>query len=376
MARSIAEHFAPMTDPRKDKGKRHTLETILTVAIMAVICGNEDFEGMEEFALSKRQWLNGFLELKHGIPTADTFRRVFAVLDPDAFERCFISWMKALAGSLEGKLIAIDGKTLRGSFEQAWRPHSAVHMVSAFVQANALVFAQVRVEDKTNEIIAIPRLLDLLDLRGATVSIDAMGCQKSIAEKIKTGGGEYLLALKENQETLLAKTRTLFDEALREGFQGLIHDRHHETDAGHGRIESRTVWITPEVEHLGEAALGFAGLAGVALVESMREPVGGGKASVEKRYYLFSHQEVTAELIAGFIRGHWSVENNLHWSLDVQFNEDQCRVRTGHAAENLSRVRRLALNLLKQEKTCKKGIPTKRLKAGWDTHYLLKVLQM
>lgn len=375
MARSIAEQFAAMPDPRKDRGKRHPLSVLLAIAIMAVISGNDDFEGMEEFGTSKRTWLSGFLDLRHGIPTADTFRRVFAAMDPEAFERCFINWMKSLVGALAGKLIAIDGKTLRGSFQNAWNAHSAVHMVSAFVQANSLVFAQVAVEEKSNEITAIPRLLEMLDLKGATVTIDAMGCQKEIACRIRKEGGQYVLALKQNQETLYAKAKTLMEEAVKQGFCGLIHDRFEELESGHGRIEKRTVWITPEVEHLGESAGGFAGLSGVAMVESERELI-GGSSKVERRYYLFSHEEMTAELIAGFIRGHWSVENNLHWMLDVQFQEDQSRVRTGHAAENLSRVRRLALNLLKQEKTCKKGIAIKRLKAGWDTDYLLKVLQM
>jgi hypothetical protein len=199
MASSIAERFAELPDPRGAKGKRHALIVILTIAIMAVICGNDDFEGMEEFGLSKRAWLAGFLDLVHGIPTADTFRRVFARLDPAAFERCFMGWMRGLVGSLDGKLIAIDGKTLRRSFQKAWDPHSAVHMVSAFVQANSLVFAQMAVDDKSNEITAIPRLLELLDVHGATVSIDAMGCQKAIAERIKQGGGEYVLTLKGNQ---------------------------------------------------------------------------------------------------------------------------------------------------------------------------------
>ncbi len=375
MASSIAEHFAELPDPRGAKGKRHALMVILTIAIMAVICGNDDFEGMEEFGLSKRPWLAGFLDLAHGIPTADTFRRVFARLDPEAFERCFMGWMRGLVGSLGGKLIAIDGKTLRRSFQNAWDPHSAVHMVSAFVQANSLVFAQMAVDDKSNEITAIPRLLELLDLHGATVSIDAMGCQRNIAGKIKEGGGEYVLALKGNQGILEAKVQTLFEEAVHQGFKGLIHEVHEETDAGHGRIKKRTLWITPEVEHLGEAARGFAGLSGVAMVESEREIL-GDRSTKERRYYLFSHQDVTAERMAEFVRGHWSVENNLHWMLDVQFNEDQSRVRTGHSAENLSRVRRAALNLLKQEKTCRKGIAIKRLKAGWDTNYLLKVLQM
>jgi predicted transposase YbfD/YdcC len=375
MARSIAEQFAALPDPRKNKGKRHPLIVILTIAVMAVICGNDDFEGMEVFAESKRPWLETFLDLKHGIPTADTFRRVFARLDPDAFEQCFSNWMKSLAGSLGGKIIALDGKTLRRSFEHAWDPHSAVHIVSAFVEANSLVLAQVAVEDKSNEITAIPKLLELLDLKDATVTIDAMGCQREIAKKIREGSGDYVLALKKNQETLYLKTKTLLDEAVKNGFKGLIHDAYEEIDAGHGRIETRRVWITPEVEHLGASAEGFAGLAGVALVESKREII-GQEPSVEHRYYIFSHEDMTAEMIAGFIRGHWSVENNLHWMLDVQFNEDQSRVRAGHEAENLSRVRRLSLNLLKQEKTCKKGIAIKRLKAGWDADYLLKVLQM
>lgn len=372
MATSIWEHFCILPDPRVDRTKLHKLEDILTIAICAVICGAETWVDIVDFGKAKQSWLQTFLELPNGIPSHDTFGRVFAALDPQGFERCFQSWIADLAGSSAGKLIAIDGKTIRRSLDRA-SSKAAIHMVTAWVHENHAVFGQVRTEDKSNEITAIPMLLEMLNLKAATVTIDAMGCQKDIAQKVLDKGGQYVLAVKSNQGTLYEDIRLFLDEAIENDFCGIQHDLYERAEKGHGRIETRRCWTTGYTEWLRKRH-NWPGLESIAAVDCRRQV--GDKISTERRYFISSLPGRTAQRIAVAVRNHWCIENQLHWSLDVCFGEDQSRVRIGNAAENLSRVRRLALTLLKQEKTAKVGIKAKRLMAGWNENYLLKVLRI
>jgi predicted transposase YbfD/YdcC len=369
--------FRDMPDPRA-RNVVHKLHDILVLAVCAVICGADGWAEVEVFANAKLAWFRTFLDLPGGVPSHDTFGRVFARLDPDAFERRFVNWVAALAGGAGGKLVAVDGKAIRRSFAHAWDRSGMAHLVSAFVDANRMVFSQVAVADKSNEIDAIPRLLSLLDLAGATVTVDAIGCQREVAAQVVDCGGDYVLAVKENQPALHAKVRALLDEAILDDFDGMRHDALAvETDGGHGRVETRRAWVTDEVRWLGDDLLAlWPGLRAVAAVECTREVTGGGggEASVERRYFITSAKGATARQVADAVRGHWAVENKLHWQLDVSFREDERRIRTGHGAENYSRLCRLALNLLKRDASVKIGVHGKRLKAGWDEHYLLRLL--
>lgn len=371
---SILRAFGDLPDPRA-RNVTHRLHDMIVIAACAVICGAGGWAEVEVFGNSKLAWFKTFLDLPHGVPSHDTFGRVFARLDPDAFERRFVGWVTALAGTSGGKLIAVDGKSIRRSFEHAWDASGMAHLVSAFVDANRVVFAQAAVAAKSNEIEAIPRLLALLDLDGATVTLDAVGCQREVAAEVVERGGHYVLAVKENQPALHAKVKALLDEAILEGFEGVRHGHHRTTDGGHGRVEVRRAWVTDEVRWLGAGLVGrWPGLAAVAAVECERAAAGSGARSVERRYFITSRAGTDAAALLAAVRGHWAVENKLHWQLDVSFREDECRVRTGHAAENLSRLRRLALNVLKRDASVKLGINAKRLKAGWDEHYLLRLL--
>jgi predicted transposase YbfD/YdcC len=364
--------FDELPDPRA-ANRIHRLCDIFAIAICAVICGAQGWVDVQMFAESKRTWLSTFLNLEHGIPSHDTFGRVFARIDPDAFERCFQNWMTSLRqGGM--RLVAIDGKSIRRSFEHAWDKSGMVHLVSAFAEQNRMVFGQVAVAEGANEIEAIPRLLELLDVSESVVTIDALGCQRQIAEQIVVSNkADYVLAVKENQPVLHEKVKQLLDEAILEGFKGMEHDTIQTTDGDHGRIEYRQVWMTSEIQHLPQSILDdWPALGSIAVVESKREL--NGKSSSQRRYFISSLDVPDARAMAGFIRGHWSVENSLHWQLDVSFGEDDRRIRSNHGAENFSRLCRMALNLLKSDKTLKVGVKAKRLRAGWDEPYMLRLL--
>ena len=375
MANSIQEHFGELPDPRRTQGRRHRLSDMIVIAVCAVVCAADSWSDVVDFGNAKLKWFGTFLDLPHGIPCQDTFERVFARLDPDAFERCFMSWAAALAESSGGELAAIDGKKIRRSFAHAWDHSTATHLVSAFVHENATVLGQLSVDCKENEIVAIPRLLELLDLAGATVTIDAMGCQCEIAGKIVENGGDYVLAVKDNQPTLHDALRRNLDEMILENFVGVRHGFVETVDGDHGRVETRRVWVTDQLDDWlkAEQRQRRAGLKSVAVVEATRE-VPLKQTSVERRYFICSLAGTDARRVARIIRGHWSVENQLHWVLDVSFAEDQSRQRKDHSAQNFSRLRRIALNLLRRETTKKRGIKGKRLNAAWDHDYLLKLL--
>lgn len=361
-----------LPDPRGDNA-RHKLMDILTIALCGVICGAGDWVAVVYYAHQKRAWFESFLELPFGIPSHDTFGRVFARLNPMELEKCFLAWMNTLVTLGKGKLVAIDGKSLRRSFEHGWDKSAMVHMVSAFVQANKLVFAQVACDGRGRELDAIERLIKLLDLQGSVVTIDALGCQVSIAELIVEAKADYLLQVKDNQPTLHAKLQTLMAEAVIEKLAGWKGDSYEQTHGGHGRIETRKIWVTQDVKHLGALAKAWPGLKSAAMVERTRQT--GEKKSVERHYYISTLDgRKSARQFLELSRGHWSVENNLHWQLDVSFDEDQRRIRKDHGAENFSRLCRIALNLLKNEKTARCGIKTKRLGCGWSNDYLLKVI--
>jgi len=372
MGKGILEHFAELEDPRESGGRRHLLGDILALALCAVICGAEEWSAIEEFARAKERWFRSFLKLAHGIPSEDTFARVFSALDPEGFERCFAAWIAALAGSSKGKLIAIDGKTLRRSVDRA-NGKAAIHMVSAWVCANGLCFGQVATDAKSNEIKAIPKLLKLLELAGATVTIDAMGCQRDIARQIADQGGDYVLALKDNQATLCEEVQLFLDEQIAAPRKEFTLHAHQDVDGGHGRVEIRRAWVTPNVDWFADREQ-WKGLRSFAAVECER--TANGETTTERRYFISSLDGSDAQAIAHAVRNHWRIENSLHWVLDVSFNEDQSRIRKGHGAENVSRLRRMALNLVKQETTNKRGIKTKRRRAGWDEQYLCQILRI
>lgn len=369
---SIQECFADLPDPRMEAKTRHKLLDIITITICAVLCGADTWVDVEAYGNAKRQWFETFLELPNGIPSHDTFGRVFSLVSSTDLEACFANWVRTVARVMKGEVVAIDGKTLRRSYDSA-SDKPAIHMVSAWASANSLVLGQLKTEEKSNEITAIPELLRVLELKGCLVTIDAMGCQKEIAAQIVEQEADYVLALKGNQGRLHDAVCERFEAARREQEENSTHlklDYHETTEKGHGRLETRRCWVLPADNGL-PGYEGWTDLESLILVESER--CAGGETSTECRYYL-SSVEASAEAMAAAVRAHWGIENSTHWILDVAFREDESRVRKGHAAANLSIIRRLALNLLKREKSAKMGTKAKRLKAGWDNDYLVKVL--
>jgi len=370
----IAQMFSDIEDrhdPRADNA-RHYLTDILVIAILGVICGADDFPGIVEFGRDRQAFLASLLRLPHGIPSVSTFRRLFAALKPPVLAGVMRRWALELVGTLAGKQVAIDGKTLRRSFDHAW-DKSGLHLVTAWCVQENLVLAQQAVDEKSNEITAVPELLKMLDLKGAVVTADAMNTQKHIAEQVVKAGGDYLLAVKGNHPTLEDCVRRHLDELILEKFAGVEHVYHQTTDGGHGRIDTRRVWATSQLDWLGARA-DWAKLLSVVVVESTRRAVGTGESSTERRYFIASLPADRGERFADLIRSHWSIENGQHWSLDVAFNEDQSRVRKDHGDQNLAALRRIALGLLRRDKSVKLGAKNKRLKACRNTDYLLKVL--
>ena len=362
--------FRDIPDHRMQGKIFHKLHDILVIAVCSILAGLEHWTQMEDYAKANFDWFNRFLDLDNGIPSHDTFGNVFASLSPDEFEKAIQAWINALAGSnTAGKHVAIDGKALRGSFDQA-AGKSAVHMVNAYVHENHTVFAQLKVDDKSNEITAIPELLEMLELKDSTVTIDAMGCQREIAQKIIAKQGHYVLALKGNQGLLLEDVTLFMDDLIAKGPKE-DYGYYESIEKNHGRIEIRKCWTVDNIDWLIPRH-NWPGLRSISVVECQR--IVGEEESTERRYFISSHFDRSAQEMAGFIRNHWRIENELHWSLDVSFNEDSCRTRTKNAAENLARIRRIALMMLKNEKTCKLGVKSKRAKAGYDHDYMLTVL--
>ena len=367
----LEEYFSKIKDKRQTNKISHKLIDIIIITICAVICGADGWEDIEIFGKSKFKWLRLFLKLENGIPSADTFARVFSFIKPKEFEKCFLSWINSAVGTINKDIVSIDGKTLRRSFDKR-ENKSALHMVHAWAASNGVLLGQQKTEAKSNEITAIPKLLEIISIKGCIVTIDAMGCQKKIAEKIYSQGGDYLLATKGNQKELKEAMEITFKQALEKGFANMVYDKHAAVDAGHGRVEKRECYVLPEM-YLCKLKIKWKGFKSLVLVKRTIIDKATSQEKTDSHYYL-SSLEMNAEKILDTVRQHWSVENNLHWCLDVGFREDECRSRIGESTENFALLRRIALMLLKKDKTLKGGIQTKRLKAGWDKKYLLRVL--
>ncbi len=364
-------YFSVLPDPRTDRTKKHLLTDILFISVCTIICGGEGFTDMEAFGEAKEEWLRKYLELPYGIPSHDTFRRVFSILDPRAFGECFTRWSQALHDATGGEVIALDGKTIRHSFDTA-SGQPALHMVSAWASENGLALGQVKVDEKSNEITAVPKLLEMIDVKGRIITTDAMGCQKDIARRIVEKKGDYVFCLKGNQESLHNDVKFFFDEAKAANFKDVEYRYFETVEKDHGRIEIRRCWVVEEdaIKWL-EKGDQWPGLASIAAIEAERKI--RGKTTAETRYFI-SSLTGSAEKLAGAARSHWAIENSLHYVLDVTLNEDKSRIRKDNAPENLAILRRIALNIVKREQTHKASVRRRVKKAGWDNSYLEQVL--
>jgi len=370
-AEILFESLTGIDDPRREHQKLHSLFDILVITICGVICGAEHWNEIEEFGEAKQEWFATFLELENGIPSHDTFRRVFILLDNIELKKVFVEWINSAVSLSRGSLVNIDGKNFGGSKEPS-KGKKALNVVSAWASEQSVVLGQVKTDEKSNEITAIPELLKILDLEGCLVTIDAIACQTEIVKEIVKKEADYVISLKGNQGNLYEDVKDYLDWAKREEFKGIEFDWCSSLEKDHGRIEERRCYVTEEIEWL-EQKDDWANLKSIIMVEAIREAI--GKEETTERRYFISSLEANAEKALRAVRGHWAIENELHWCLDIGFREDECRVREARSAENLATVRHIGLNLLKQEKSCKLGIKSKRKKAGWDESYLLKVLK-
>jgi predicted transposase YbfD/YdcC len=366
---TIIEHFSGLEEPRCDN-KRHLLLDIIVIAICAAICGANSWTDVELFGHAKYEWFKGFLELPYGIPSHDTFGRVFALLDAERFQRCFVEWIQAVEQRTQGQIIALDGKQLRRSHDKTLGK-KAIYMVSAWASENRLVLGQTKVDDRSNEITAIPHLLDMLEVSGCIVTTDAMGCQTAIAEKAIEKDADYVFVVKENQGRLFETIQELFDDP--DEMRWVDCDYHKTVDKDHGRIEIRQCWTTSDPEYLQYIAsfADWKGLQSMGMIQAERRI--GEEKSVKQRYFI-SSLESNAKQLLHAARTYWEIENKVHWVLDITFREDDCRVRKGNGPQNFAVLRHIDLNLLRRESTAQCSIRAKRLKAGWDHDYLLKVL--
>jgi predicted transposase YbfD/YdcC len=363
MTATFMEHFSDLKDPRDDKNKKHQLMDILFLVIAAVISGAEGWEAIEAFGEEKLEWLRKYFPFANGVPSHDCIRMVMISLSPKALQGCFARWMQAVVEVAKGEVVAIDGKTIRRSFDQA-EGLGAIHMVSAWAKRNGVSLGQVKTDEKSNEITAIPALLKLLELRGCIVTIDAMGCQRAIAEQIRAQGADYVLAVKANQKELHEALEDYFETAQQAGYRAVPLERWEEIDSGHGRVEVRRYQLVPDLSTLPKPEQ-WKDLQGIARVECERHV--GDQISSEVRYYITSLGQDVGRL-AEAVRGHWGIENSLHWVLDVTFREDDSRLRSGYGAENFAVIRHIALNLLKREPS-KGSLKRKRYKAALSNEF-------
>lgn len=365
---TIDRFFEKVKDPRHHN-RLHKLIDIIVIAICAVVAGADTYEQIENFGKKRKKWLARFLELPHGIPSHDTIGRLFERIDPGEFQNSFKVWIASITQRMNGQVIAIDGKTLRRSHDQS-SDKKAIHMISAWASANQVVLGQLKTDDKSNEITAIPYLLKLLEISGCIITIDAMGAQKKIVRSIRDNGADYVLALKENQKSLHDDCVLFFDKMEAFSPEEFTVDRHATVDGDHGRIETRTYFMTSDIDWLSGKE-NWDGLKSIGMVESTREIK--GQISRERRYYI-SSLPCDAKKFGEAVRSHWGIENSVHWVLDIAFREDESRIRKGHSPENSAVLRHIALNLLKKDSTFKGSIKTKRLNAAMDVQYLQMIM--
>lgn len=364
----LTEHFQAITDPRTGPAQRHDLLSILMISVCAMLCGADSFTDIALWGRCQHEWLKTWLALPNGIPAHDTFNRVLGLIKPAEFAAGFQAWTQAVRVTVAGELIAIDGKTLRGSRGQK---HGPLHLVNVWAASNRLVLAQLAVADKSNEITAVPQLLRALELTGCIVTVDALNCQKNIAKEISEADADYVLALKANHGVLHEEVQQFLDDAQRREFAGVPHQFVETTDKEHGRLETRRYWITEAIDWLADKPQ-WEQLRSVGLVERVVEVA--GKVQIERAYYLSSLPAEVARFAAA-VRGHWGIENSVHWVLDVQLNEDRCRVRDRNAAQNLATLRVFCLNVLRRDRQHKVGVRAKQKAAGWSSQYLLSLLK-
>jgi predicted transposase YbfD/YdcC len=362
----LIKAFEDLEDPRIDRTKKHPLQSIVFLTIAAVVAGADSFTAVADFGKAKAEWIKKHVSFPQGMPSHDTIGNLFGRIKPDKFARCFIRWVSLACGVSEQELINIDGKTLKGSYDEASGKY-AIHLIHAYAADAEILLGQLAVSDKSNEITAIPDLLDMIDIAGAMVTIDAMGCQKAIAEKIKAGQGDYLLAVKGNQQALEEEIKTAFNKTT-------PSSTHSDIDKGHGRIEKRTCTVVDNLMFVDEAAH-WKGIQSIIRVEREREVVLQKKKTTEVQYYICS-KKLKAQTANNYVRAHWSIENKLHWTLDVVFDEDLSRIRSGHGDENFAIIRRIALNLLKLNTSIKKSLVNKRHLAAWDEAFLEAILKI